>query len=105
MDSCPLGIVEEFKALPSKATSMYLIHSRFGQPYSSQGFKEMWQQLMKEWIEQGNERFTFHALRAKVVTDLIEDGRKASELTGYRTQSIAAKVYDRRAVRKSKAVK
>lgn len=84
---------------------MNLIHSRVGQPYSSQGFKAMWQRLMKEWVEQGNERFTFHDLRAKAVTDLIEDGRKASELTGHRTESIPAKVYDRRAVRKSKAMK
>lgn len=99
------AIVDECKALPSKTASMYLIHSRIGQPYSSQGFKAMWQRVMKEWVEQGNERFTFHDLRAKAVTDLIEDGRKASELTGHRTESIPAKVYDRRAVRKSKAVK
>lgn len=97
--------VAECEALPSKITSMYLIHSRSGQPYSSQGFKAMWQRLMKEWVAQGHERFTFHDLRAKAVTDLIEDGRKASELTGHRTESIPAKVYDRRAVRKSKAVR
>lgn len=99
--------VDECRALPSKITSMYLIHSRSGQPYSTQGFKAMWQRLMKAWLEsnESNERFTFHDLRAKAVTDLIEGGRKASELTGHRTESIPAKVYDRRAVRKSKAVK
>jgi integrase len=48
----------------------------------------MWQRLMKEWVGQGNERFTVHDLRAKAVTDLIEDGRKASKLTGHRTESI-----------------
>lgn len=99
--------VDECLTLPSKITSMYLIHSRTGQPYSSQGFKAMWQRLMKAWLasDSSNVRFTFHDLRAKAVTDLIEDGRKASELTGHRTESIPAKVYDRRAVRKSKAVK
>lgn len=99
--------VTECQALPSKIISMYLIHSRTGQPYSTQGFKAMWQRLMKAWLEsdESNVRFTFHDLRAKAVTDLIEDGRKASELTGHRTESIPAKVYDRRAVRKSKAVK
>jgi integrase len=97
--------VDECLALPSNITSMYLIYNRQGQPYSSQGFKAMWQRLMKSWVAEGNERFTFHDLRAKAVTDLIEDGRKASELTGHRTESIPAKVYDRRAVRKSKAVR
>ena len=65
----------------------------------------MWRRQMKEWVEQGKERFTFHDLRAKTVTDLIENGRKASELTGHRTENISAKVYNRRAIRKSKAIK
>jgi len=97
--------VNECLTLPSTITSMYLIYNRHGQPYTSQGFKAMWQRLMKAYIALGNEHFTFHDLRAKAVTDLIEDGRKASELTGHRTEAIPAKVYDRRGVRKSKAVR
>jgi len=89
----------------SNVASMYLIYNRHGQPYTSNGFKAMWQRLMKIWVEKGNERFTFHDLRAKAVTDMIEDGRKTSELTGHRTESIPAKVYDRRVVRKSQAVR
>lgn len=98
-------IVNECCALPTETESVFLICNRFGQPYSRSGFKSMWQRLMKAWMAAGNEHFTFHDLRAKTVTDLIEDGRKASELTGHRTEDIPAKVYDRRAVRKAKAVK
>lgn len=97
--------VDECLALPSKVTSMYLIHNRHGLPYTSSGFKSMWKRIMNKWVAEGNEHFTFHDIRAKSTTDLIEDGRKASELTGHLTESIPAKVYDRRKVRKAKAVR
>lgn len=97
--------VDECLALPTKVTSLYLICNRHGQPYTSSGFKSMWKRIMNKWVEEGNEHFTFHDIRAKATTDLIEDGRKASELTGHLTESIPAKVYDRRVVRKAKAVR
>lgn len=97
--------VDECLALPTKVASLYLICNRHGQPYTSSGFKSMWKRIMNKWVEAGNEHFTFHDIRAKSTTDLIEDGRKASELTGHLTESIPAKVYDRRAVRKAKAVR
>jgi integrase len=65
----------------------------------------MFQRLQLEWKNQGRERFTFHDLRAKATTDVIEQGRKASELTGHRTEDMPAKVYDRRAIRKAPAAK
>lgn len=98
------AVVDECLALPTRIESVFLICNRHGQPYSRNGFKTTWQRLMNAWVAAGNERFTFHDLRAKTVTDLIENGRKASELTGHRTEAIPAKVYDRRAVRKAKAV-
>ncbi len=42
---------------------------------------------------------------AKTATDLIEQGRKASELTGHRLESTVAKIYARRAMRKALPVK
>lgn len=92
-------------AMPCDITPMYVVHAQSGTPYSSDGFKSIWQRLMKEWVEAGNERFTFHDLRAKSVTDVSDQGRKASELTGHRTEAIVASVYDRRRVRKAPAVK
>ena len=92
-------------AQPCDITPMYIIHNQRGTPYSSSGFKSIWQRLMNEWVEAGNERFTFHDLRAKTVTDMEEQGRKSSNLTGHRQEATIATVYDRRRVRKSLAVK
>lgn len=92
-------------AMPSTSESMYVIHGQSGSAYTSQGFKTFVQRLMKLWVEQGRERFRFHDLRAKAVTDLVERGRKASELTGHRNEATPARVYDRRRVRKADAVR
>ena len=97
--------MDECLALPNKCTSKHLIHNRYGLPYTSSGFKSMRKRIMNKWVAEGNEYFTFHDIRAKSATDLIEEGRKASELTGHLTESIPAKVYDRRVVRKAKAVR
>jgi len=98
-------VVAKCLALPSRITSTYLICNLDGQPYTASGFKTMWQRLMKEWEAGGKERFTFHDLRAKAVTDMTEVGRKASDLTGHITESVVSKVYDRRRIRKAPATK
>lgn len=97
--------VDECMALPSKIASTYLICNSDGQPYTPSGFKAMWQRMMNAWVLSGNEHFTFHDLRAKAVTDTTEAGRKASDLTGHRTESVVAKVYDRRRIRKAPAAR
>jgi integrase len=60
---------------------------------------------MRKWVAQGGERFTFHDSRAKATTDVIEQGRKASELTGHKLESTVTKIYDRRHIRKSAPVR
>ena len=92
-------------AMPCNIAPIYVIHTKDGTPYTSDGFKSNWQRLMNEWCNLGYERFTFHDLRAKAVTDVIDQGRKASDLTGHRQESTIDRVYDRRRLRKSKAVK
>lgn len=92
-------------AMPSTVAPLFVIHTKDGTPYTSDGFKSVWQRLMNAWCDRGNERFTFHDLRAKAVTDMIDQGRKASDLTGHRQESTINRVYDRRRLRKSKAVK
>ncbi len=98
-------LVDAAVGLPCNIEPMFVIHNQAGTPYTSSGFKSIWQRLMNEWVEAGHERFTFHDLRAKAVTDVTEQGRKASDLTGHRTEAVVARVYDRRAVRKSMAVR
>lgn len=90
--------------MPSTIKTPYVVHTHTGSAYSASGFKSIFQRLIVEWGKQGNERFTFHDLRAKAVTDMKDQGRKASELTGHRTEEIVNRVYDRRRIRKSAPV-
>lgn len=99
------AVVDASLAMPSNITPMFVVHGRDGSPYTRDGFKTIWQKLMVGWAKEGNERFTFHDLRAKAVSDVIEQGRKASELTGHRTETIPSRVYDRRRIRKALAVR
>ncbi len=92
-------------SMPSLIDPLYVIHSQAGTPYTIAGFKSLWHRRMSEWCALGNTRFTFHDLRAKAVTDMTEQGRKASDLTGHRQEATVNRVYDRRRVRKSLAVK
>ena len=97
--------IDEALAMKCKVEPMFVLHGTDGSPYTSGGFKGLWQKMMKAWGEAGHERFTFHDLRAKAVTDMIDQGRKASDLTGHKSEAVIARVYDRRAVRTSTATK
>jgi len=91
-------------AMPATSEPLYVIHNQSGQPYTTSGFKALWHRLMGEWCALGNERFTFHDLRAMAVTTMEDQGRRSSDLTGHRQESTVKRVYDRRRVRKSAAV-
>ena len=54
--------------------------------------------VLRRWAP-GNERFTFHDLRANAATDVIKRGGRASDLTGHRNEATPARVYDRRKIR------
>jgi integrase len=97
--------IDESLAMPSRISPNFVVHTKTGSPYSSDGFKKGWQALMRKWVAQGGERFTFHDSRAKATTDVIEQGRKASELTGHKLESTVTKIYDRRHIRKSAPVR
>ena len=72
-----------------------LFTTRNGTPYSSDGFRAIWQRAMRAYVDAGNARFTEHDLRAKVASDAGDAGR-ARDLLGHRpasslNASIAAK--------------
>lgn len=98
-------LVNTALAMPSRVKPKNVIHTQDGSAYTTDGFKTIWQRLQSEWVKMGNERFTFHDIRAKTVTDVTEKGERASNLTGHRTEAVVSKVYDRRRVRKAKAVR
>lgn len=96
--------VASLRALPRPVSGMFLICNRSGQIYTDSGFKAMWGRVMAAWGELGNERFHFHDLRAKAITRMVEDGRQARDLSGHKSDAMVNKVYDRRSIKRSKAV-
>lgn len=96
--------VAELRALPRPVRGFYLICNKAGQPYTDAGFKALWGRSMTAWVDAGGERFHFHDLRAKAITRMVEQGRQARDLSGHATDAMVAKVYDRRAFKRSKAV-
>ncbi len=93
------------RRLPPLIPRMYLIRRRDGQPYTSDGFKALWQRWMGRALKRGvvKERFTFHDLRAKCVSD-NESIEAAMQLAGLANSSMTRRVYDR-GVRKVKALR
>ncbi|MBX3629348.1 MAG: tyrosine-type recombinase/integrase [Nitrosomonas sp.] len=96
--------VSSLRALPRPVSGMFLICNRSGQTYTDSGFKAMWGRIMTAWSGLGNERFHFHDLRAKAITKMVDDGRQARDLSGHQTDAMVDKVYDRRKIKRSKAV-
>lgn len=96
--------VAEIRTLPRPVRGMYLICNKAGQPYTDSGFKALWGRAMTAWVDVGGARFHFHDLRAKGITRMVEDGRKAQDLSGHDGDAMVQKVYDRRAFKRSKAV-
>jgi integrase len=76
-------VVERAKALKRPIRGLYLFCTRQGQPYSDSGFKAMWHRVQVKWAEQGGQRFTFHDIRAKALTDAKQLGQDAQALAGH----------------------
>jgi hypothetical protein len=77
----------------STVASVYVIHDRRGQRIRESTFDTAWQRLMVRAARQGlKERFTFHDLKAKGVSDFDGDKQRAA---GHRTARAAA-IYDRK---------
>lgn len=62
-------MVTRAKALKRPIRGLYLFCTRQGKPYSDTGFKAMWNRVQVKWAESGGQRFTFHDIRAKALTD------------------------------------
>lgn len=74
----------------------YVLRTRSGRPYTSEGFRACWQRTMKKAMSRKllEERFTFHDLRAKCVSDTV-DIQKAFERAGHTSMAMTRGVYDR----------
>lgn len=68
---------------------------RGGGRYTSEGFRAGWQRTIGEWVRLGNERWNFHDLRAKCVSD-SKSLQEASDRAGHIGQQMTKRVYDRK---------
>lgn len=71
-----------------------VILNESGLPYTSDGFRSIWQRHMRKWVSLGNQRCTFHDLRAACATrcGTIEE---ASKLLGHSSLQMTRRVYRR----------
>lgn len=72
----------------------YVLRTKWGKRYTEDGFRAMWQRYCRAWEKAGHERFHFHDLRAKSISDNpIFDN--AYLLAGHIDPKMTRGVYDR----------
>lgn len=74
----------------------YVLRRRDGERYTSEGFRAIWQRYMNRAMRIGavKERFTFHDIRAKSVSD-TSNIQEAFERAGHTSMAMTRGVYDR----------
>lgn len=72
----------------------YVIRRRDGDRYTSDGFRAIWQRYQRRWAKAGNERFTYHDLRARAAAK-CKTVEEAMLLLGHQNISMTRRVYDR----------
>lgn len=90
-------VVATLKGLKRPFSSVYLITSTDGNKLSEGGWKTAWQRTMNKALTEKHisERFHFHDLRAKAVTDMELAGRDAQTITGHSSRQMIERVYRR----------
>ena len=89
--------IDTLKALKRPFTSLFLVTSQDGNQITESGWKTAWQRTMNKAMEEGviADRFHFHDIRAKTITDLEMSGRNAQDISGHATREMIEKVYKR----------
>lgn len=72
----------------------YVLRTKWGNAYTEDGFRAMWQRYCREWEKAGNPRFHFHDLRAKCISD-NQNFDAAYMLSGHIDPKMTRGVYDR----------
>lgn len=72
----------------------HIIRRRDGQRYTSDGFRAIWQRYQRRWKAAGNERYTYHDLRARAAGK-CKNVQEAQQLLGHITPAMTIRVYDR----------
>lgn len=64
----------------------------------------MWNRVQVKWADQGGQRFTFHDIRAKALTDAKAKGMDAQSLAGHATSAMTEHYIKRREFKKVKPI-
>jgi integrase len=88
-------LLDRLQVLRTEKDCLYVFRNRFGNAYTSSGFKASWGKLMNEAIEQKviSRRFTFHDLRAYYVTQHKSERGTLPDL--HANPATTARIYDR----------
>lgn len=98
-------VVDRAKALKRPIRGLYLFCNRQGKAYTDSGFKAMWGRVQVKWAEQGGNRFTFHDIRAKALTDAKNLGMDAQTLAGHSSAAMTEHYIKQREFKKVKPLK
>jgi integrase len=80
----------------------YVVPTRNGTRYTSEGFRACWQRVMRKWMRGGGENFHFHDIRALCATK-CPNPEYAMRLLGHTTLQMTLRVY-RRGIERVKAL-
>lgn len=100
-----IDVVARAKALKRPIRGLFLFCTRQGQPYSDTGIKAMWNRVQIKWAESGGQRFTFHDIRAKSLTDAKRLGLDAQSLAGHSSASMTEHYIKQRDFKRVKGLK
>jgi len=76
------------------AGSEYVLPTRTGAPYTSEGFRACWQRTINRYCRSGGNRFHFHDLRALAATK-CRTLEEAQQLLGHTSSAMTRRVYRR----------
>lgn len=89
--------LEHAKKLVPHFPREYVLRTRKGTRYTSEGFRALWQRYIKKALDKGTikQRFTFHDIRAKCVSD--EENVDTAQLrAGHTSKAMTLRVYSRK---------
>lgn len=90
------AILRRARLMAPQLPREYVIRTRRGIPYTGEGFRAIWQRSMRKALARGiiKERFTFHDLRAKNISD-TSNIQEAFERAGHTSMAMTRGTYDR----------
>lgn len=88
------ALIDAALSVPPQARACVFCR-RDGKRMTESGFQSIWQRLMARWVAAGGQRFTFHDLRAKGLSD-EETLQGAADRAGHADPRVTERVYRRK---------